>query len=308
MNAHVRCEPTSDRNAPNVELITSGPIESTQRADFNRPARIEGAIASGASVSAQADLLVTGLVESQDIKVAGGLIAEAGIAGRSEGSIRVGGDLYASFIESSTAEVGRCARIERHAMNCNMMIHGRLIAPGASIVGGRIVVGRHAHVGILGGDSTQTAIVLGAVPLLETSLGELESALKNVHAIIADAQRELDMLSYPGMRLQPEEKEKRTELTFRLDRLKRSDARGNAARDVTRDRVRAFRTVDLLVTTRISASANIIVQNLSITPMRDVKGPFRLYRDDRGDLRCAHAGDDRGMPIKQYGGFRIRPV
>lgn len=264
------------------------------------PLRIRHGIAAGAAVDIDGDLIVEGLVEGADIRVKGNFTALGGIAARDKGMFRIDGALRAKFIDSASCEVAETMTVEREAINCRFVIHGIIDAPLGSVIGGFTSVTGVARIGTLGSPSAvPTVLNLGEVPLLATSLTQLDAYMKELTARLDSAKEELSRLEMAGKRLNAGEKERKTEVSCGLRAMEVLLGRGIATQCDFRDRIRSTRRVSLLVTHMIHPSAIIVSDGCALRVRSRIDGPVHLSHDAKGILVYRAPGEEGCVPLSR---------
>lgn len=270
---------------------------------------IRGGVGAGAVVRVAGNLTVEGVVQAATIEVEGDLVLKGGVVGQGRAIVSATGSVVATFLESATIEAGRMLRVDREAMNCQMIIHGWIDSPEGAIVGGRAQVMRSIRVKALGSESAvETVLVLGTVPLLEDRLGQLERLSKLSDEELEAAKREMERLSMPGQILKAADKERQTELTFDLDRLAKSHHRCDAVLGLGREEVNNGRTTDLTVLEWLHPSVVLESDGVSLAVDRGILGPIRIYRDARGNVLVESEPGGVPVPIKNFRDIRVRSL
>ncbi|MDX2115034.1 MAG: FapA family protein [Planctomycetota bacterium] len=247
------------------------------------------------------------LVRAAQLLAAGSITASAGISGRGEADIRAGGSLTARFAEAARLVVGRSLVLHREAIGCDILVHGSTHAADAAIIGGTLVAGRAVRVRVLGSDSAvPTRVVLGSVPLLEPLLQKLTPLHEELTAEHAASKREFDKLNQPGLRLDPRQKERQTELSYRLHTLDQLLLRCMTTIENAGMQVRKLRTVDLDVREAIHPGVILVLGADEHTVRARIEGPIRIARSQSGDLVYRREGDNSDRPMKMIASLRTR--
>ena len=297
---------TLDKASVRNLLEIPGAVDfSTGNIDFDGDVKIQNGVRDLFEVTATGNIDIRGLVESAVIETTGDLVSAGGMAGRDRGKIRTGGDLTIRYIDSTLVHVGGNLLIERETINCEVLVHGKVDSPRASIIGGRLVSIGPIDVSTIGSDAcTPTDVVVGSVPPLEDRLVKLDRLISKLERDRDKADEEMKAFSIPGRARTTEDAERQTELSFSLTTLNDQLGKCQELRNEVIDRVNELRVVDLRVQRTIHTGVTICCGVQRITLDRELKGPVRILRDRRGEL-CYRTGDSgANMPLRQSGSIQ----
>lgn len=159
------------------------------------------------------DVTIGELVEAAHICSLGSLSLVRGMAGRDKGSLSVGRDLSAKYLDSVEADVKRDALIKRELSNVKMRVGRDLDAPQATIMGGSFDIVRRCQAGQIGSESgTPTEIVLGKLPEQERLVKEAFEIAPALKQRIEKNQERLSQLESTGGKLTSQQAEERLQL------------------------------------------------------------------------------------------------
>ncbi len=171
---------------PVLEVAKNVGLESGN-INYDGNVRIGGNIERGASVAASGDVEVAGIVESGDIRTGGTLRSRKGLNTRKEGTVTVGGNLQATYVDNSAAIVEGDVIVERSLVQSRIICYGNVhtVTAGSTITGGELVVFGNVTVGVLGNKTeTPTRIWIGAhfknMEYYKISVKELEKAERDL--------------------------------------------------------------------------------------------------------------------------------
>lgn len=141
------------------------------------------------------DLEVHELVEAAFLDVAGSTVLHRGMAGRGKGTLEVGGNLNAGYLDAITVGVGHDLCVRREISNCITTVGRHVNSPECVVVSGELSFRFGAHVRTLGSEAeTETLVRLGCDPgldaqtrLLEATLRDTSNRLENLRARVAEA-------------------------------------------------------------------------------------------------------------------------
>lgn len=185
--------PVSLRVTPSLEIDESVDF-STGNVDFPGDVTVHRGIKDCFTVRVGGSLAVSQLVEAAHLHVLRDAQLQRGMAGRDKGTICVGRDLHARYLDAVHGTVGRDARIDRELNNCTLRIGRRLDAPRAVCVGGALEVGGGATLAQLGSSANvPTRVVIGRVGF-EDAIERGGSLVANLRGSLVKAERRLNQL------------------------------------------------------------------------------------------------------------------
>ncbi|TVR68347.1 MAG: DUF342 domain-containing protein [Spirochaetaceae bacterium] len=138
---------------------------------------IKGSVEDGFSVSAAGDIEVIGSVGRSSLEAEGDVIVHQGIAGKGDGGVKAGGNIWSKFIENSQVEAGEMVVVSDGIINSTVFSDKRIICRGkrASIVGGHIRAAEEVDAKQLGSVAgMETLVEVGYDPKSRARLLELE--------------------------------------------------------------------------------------------------------------------------------------
>jgi uncharacterized protein (DUF342 family) len=157
----------------------------TGNIDFNGDVNIQHDIRDRFQVKAVGRLTVHGLVDACHLECARDLVAPRGIAGRGEGTIKVGGDALVGYLDQLSGHVNQSLHFRKSIRRCRLTIGGGLIGECGVVIGGRLVVGAAVRVAELGTASeTPTEIQLSTPPGVPLSSERTVHVLRVVHPMV----------------------------------------------------------------------------------------------------------------------------
>ncbi len=152
---------------------------STGNVEFLGTIVVKGAVLSGFSVTAGADVEIEGSVEGATIKAKGNILLMKGVQGGGKAVIDAGGDINANFIESSNISAN--GNITANSiMHSNVRCGGvlNLVGKRGLLVGGKTVVGTKIEAKTIGSNmATVTELEVGVDPI---QLEEYKEAVSNI--------------------------------------------------------------------------------------------------------------------------------
>jgi len=157
--------------------------------------QIEGDVETGASIAADGDIVIKGMVEPADIRAGGSLTVNGGVVGSEENHISVGGDLQAKYIKEALIRAEGDITVTSEINHCDIETRGRVDASRGRIAGGRTIARKGITVGEAGASgASQTLLAAGVDPTLATrvaakrkTLRQLEKERANLRQVIQTA-------------------------------------------------------------------------------------------------------------------------
>ncbi len=155
---------------------------------------VSGDIRAGATVEADGDIIVHGLLEPCHIRCGGDLIVAGGIIGDENHRIVLGGNLEARYIKEANVQADGDILVLKEINHSLVRTQGSVKVPRGRIVGGETIALRGICVSTAGGPSGARTILragvdwslksridvfLEKIARLEASLAPVETALKN---------------------------------------------------------------------------------------------------------------------------------
>lgn len=265
-----------------------------------RDISIGKAIRDKFTVSARRDLSVGGVVEAATISSGRDMALTGGMASKEQGSLRCARDCKAKYLNNVSGSIGRDLTLEREMVNAQLDIGRSLMAPDATIAGGRVVIGGAVDLGTLGSDSAKTVLALGSLPSLSGLLDNARKLLPSVEERVKKAETRLAQLKSINGKLSHAQAEELTELEFGL-----AEARGKSeplAAGISRlsGTLSRLTTIDLIVRQRVFARTLLCVDNLIADFHTDLQGPVRFSLAESGSLVVTDMTTEETVDISNF--------
>ena len=300
--------------ASHREVSVSPVLQVAQNVDFNAgniqfvgDVTIGGSVCDCFVVEAKGSVDVRGTIEAANVSAGLDLTARGGVATRGSGALVVGRDLRAKYLNNVKAAVKRDVHVEREAIQCRLIVGGRLLIPRGSLIGGGLTVQGPVHVQRLGSDGElRTELVLGCSPQTEKMIRAARARLAEIDREMAVAARELRELQAVPKPTR-EQRERLTELSFRpyeLDGMRRDLQERLQKLEGVYARTRR---VDLTVDKMIYAGVCLRIRRLCATFHDTIKGPIRIGVDRSGSP-VYRAGDGPACPLANLPGVHLTTV
>ena len=256
---------------------------STGNIDFPGDVVIEKGVRDRFKVNADFMLEVHKLVEAAHLNSSLGIKLHQGMAGRETGTITTQGDLESGYLDAVEADVrGNCV-IEKELTNCTVRVAGKLLAKNASVRGGLIEVAMGAEVGNVGSEQgVPTDIVLGAHPVLQQKLTQINELLPKINSEYKSSKRKFNSLKNAAGKANPE---LQTELFYLESSLRNLEVKQKQLEDA-RERIVALFALhtkcQLTVHGSLFAKTKVWLPGECATFDRDYKGEFTIRLNNAG--------------------------
>ncbi len=143
--------------------------------------QIEGDVETGATIEADGDIVVKGMLEPANVRAGGALNVGGGIIGAAEHTIVVGGDLQAKYIKEATIRAEGDIIVSSEIGNSDIETRGHVDVSRGRISGGRTVARKGITVGEAGAKgASKTLLAAGIDPTLDRRVEAEKSRLKQV--------------------------------------------------------------------------------------------------------------------------------
>ncbi len=251
---------------------------------------IKGNVDDGFTVKAAGNIEVMGNVGKSNLDAEGDIIVHQGIAGRNEGVVRAGRNIWAKFIENARVESGDLVVVSDGIMNCAVLADRKIICRGkrASIVGGQLKAVEEIDAKTLGSVAGgETVLEVGYDPKRKEKLASLEEKREEFGAELEDVKLNMgtiENLIKSGRTVSDDKKAYYTDLKEKKVGLQAEVAGVDDEIEEIRDHL-----ASLKVTGRISASGTVYpgVRVSIKDAFLDVRNEFRAvtFVSDKGAVK-----------------------
>jgi uncharacterized protein len=293
----------------NESLTISGSVDfSTGNIDFSGTVEVLGGVASGFKVKADKDLSIHGLVECAQVECGGNFTAKGGIVGHGKGTLRVKGNAGLVYAEKVHGEIEGHLTVERELVDCTLSIGEGLKCPNGTILGGHIAVTGSLDVKSLGSEAdVPTTIVLGSVPILESSRAAHQKAIEQINATLAD-MAEQERLIKINPKPSARDREKLTEFSYEISQHRTDLAKHAAALAEVEATLKTRQKVDIHIAKIIHPKVTFIAGGVSVLFKVPLKGPLWIGWDEHRHLifKVAHGPARPLSDVAQV--FHVKPA
>jgi len=165
--------------------------------DFDGSVLVTGKIADGFTVRASGDLHVRKTVGRAYLEAGRDLIISNGLVGDGEGNCKVGGNLFAGFLENSLVKIGGDLRVAEAILHSKIEVGGNvyLNQGRGEIIGGVAMVGGSISCRRIGASRAGlTRIYVGCPPERLKAFQNQGAELKALQKEVEDLNRQIDFL------------------------------------------------------------------------------------------------------------------
>ncbi len=143
--------------------------------------QIEGDVEIGASIEADGDIIIKGMLEPANVRAGGSLTVNGGIVGAADTAISVGGDLQAKYIKEAMIRAEGDITVTNEINHCDIETRGRVDASRGRIAGGRTIARKGIRVGEAGASgSSRTLLAAGVDPSLAAEVAARKEKLRQM--------------------------------------------------------------------------------------------------------------------------------
>ena len=236
---------------------------------------VKGNVDDGFSVKAAGNIEVMGSVGKCTLDAEGDVIVHQGIAGKGQGVVKAGGNVWSKFIENSNIEASGLVVVSDGIINSTVFSDKKIICKGkrASIVGGRLRAAEEIDAKTLGSVAgMETTLEVGYDPKAKERLGNLESKMEEIDKSLDEVKLNLNTLSNlkKVKKKLPEDKEKYlNELTSKKQELDLERGKMEKESEEIKNYLSQLKT-----TGRVSASGTVYpgvkvnIRDLSLPPVQ----------------------------------------
>jgi len=237
--------------------------------------QIQGDVESGATIEADGDIMIKGMVDPCLIRCGGTLTVAGGLVGSEEYSIEVQGDLEARYVNEANITVAGDVTVTNEISHSQIKSLGKVMVPKGRVAGGCIQAYKGIRVAEAGASgSASTNLIAGVDYALEESLAASEAKIEKLEEAQKKIKTALESLGARKGQLEPSEQEVFTGLQQKSRQLGQAMAdECVAVQKITQESQRGavYEVVmfkEVWTGTRIQLGENFIVVKTSIEKPR----------------------------------------
>lgn len=182
--------------------------------------QIQGDVETGATIDADGDVMIKGMVDPCSIRCGGTLTVIGGMVGSPECRITVGGDFNARYVNECNITVGGNVTVSNEISHSHISARGKVTVAKGRIAGGQVQGYRGIFVAEAGASgSSDTLLIAGLDHTLPEQLAPLESKIKKLEETQEKITAALRSLAARQMSLTPAEVETQANLSAKARQL-----------------------------------------------------------------------------------------
>lgn len=289
------------------KLVIPGHIDfSIGHVDFPGSVTVRGGVRDLFKVIAKNNLQIDGLIEAATIRGGGDVAINGGMAAKEKGTLDVGRDCSAKYLNNVAVTVGRDLTVERELVNCRVTVGRGFNGLRCGIAGGALAVAGAVEVQTVGSEmGVATDLRLGSIPALEAVLKEALALLPILDARRAKHLEPLEQLRSVKGRQAPATMARMEELEKLVAAVNEKSRPLEERIAKLRGTLRANTKVDLIVHGRIHPKVMITAGNFTIDFTKELKGPVRLMLDPAfSPCLCSVDGTPMGGDLNKFAKVR----
>jgi len=234
-------------------------------------------IEAGSKVVASGDIDVGENIEDAEVVSGGNLTVQGGISCKSQGLIRVAGNLHARFLRNADVEAGGDVYIDREINQCRIRTRGAVIVKGGRIVGGAIVALRGVETGDIGSEACiPCEITVGKDYTMESTVNEKRSDLESARQIVLKLRDAVAPLKAKQHALTPQMKQRLVQMLSELEKREADFQEQDRALNAIFEATRAVANHQVLVHGTVYPD-NLVQVGAQVKRIKDLlPGPLRI--------------------------------
>ncbi len=251
----------------------------TGNVDSTVDVHISGQVPDCFEVKSARAITVGASIEAAEITACGDVVVRRGILGRRRGLVTAGGQIIAKFGADANLVAAGDVKISAQLMNCRVCVGGKLIAAGASVIGGGLYGKEGVEAAHLGSDANvPTRIVVGVRPEVVREVATIDRRVKRARELIDGIRELVQPLLDREKQLSSAQAQQASDLLSRT-----SDAASRIAEDEKRrqellENVYVDGTPSVRVSGMIHQGVTIRIGNRETAFHNELKGPVSIER------------------------------
>jgi len=172
-------------------------------------------------VKSDSTITIHGMAEAAEIRAGIDLIVKGGIIGKEKGIFFAGRDIYSKYITNANVRAGQNIIVHSEIVNSTVVCKGRLEVEHGKLVGGHTTATGGILVKELGSDANiKTLVEVGVDEAIRQLCVSLEPEIKKRRQKAHKVMQTVEPLLQNKKYLNPEQREKATELLYTAEELK----------------------------------------------------------------------------------------
>ena len=151
---------------------------------------VSGRVPDRFAVKSQKSITVGTSIEAASVTAEGDVTVRQGIVGRNTGLVSAGGDIITKHASEANLVARGNLKIARQLMNSQAWVGGKLEAPRARVIGGRVLAEGEVEVAELGSNANvPTLIVVGVRPWVIWEVAALDQRVRKKRELIKQIRK-----------------------------------------------------------------------------------------------------------------------
>lgn len=193
---------------------------NTGRIVFPGSVRVHGAVRDHFGINADGDVHIQGLTEVAVLESRSNITLDRGMAGKETGSIRADGNLAAGYLEGVLGHIIGDVHVRGEITNSTIEINGELIADGAAVRGGELIVAGGAQIGSLGASAgVETILAVGSLPGAQGEIMQIDLYQEQIASEITAQFKKIEQFAAAIKRPTAAQIEEQMGMQFVIDEL-----------------------------------------------------------------------------------------
>ena len=240
---------------------------------------IAGTVRDTFAVKSAKSVAVRGAIEAAVVEAGTDVQVTGGVAGRGQGTVTAGGQITSKFCEEASLRAGGDIVILSESINSRLYARGKLVLPGGKLVGGYAYAREGAEVEILGNEADRpTEIAVGVDPVVLAKSTHADEVVKKKREAIAKIREKIQPLMAQLKRLNPQQRERATELMYEADQMEAEIAETERKKQEEIAGVSPERKVCLLVRHTVYPGVKVVMGDKMAVFRNERRGPIRIER------------------------------
>lgn len=240
---------------------------------------IQGTVRDTFTVRSDKSISVRGAIEAATVEAGTDVEVNGGIAARSQGQVVARGQIRTKFCDEANLKADGDIIVTRQSLNSHLHTSGRLMLPRGVLLGGYAYAREGGEIKVLGNDVyRKTEVAIGLDPAALAEAAQMDQILRKKREAAAKIREKIQPLLAQLKRLNPQQRERATELMYQADEI---DAQVRAE-EADKQKMIASRgpteTPSLFVTSIIYPGVKIIFGNKMTVFRKERKGPIKIER------------------------------
>lgn len=181
---------------------------------------VKGTVRDRFSIKSKKSVSVCGAIEAADVSAKDSILVRGGVLGREKGVLQAGGEIVAKFCDHADLRAYGDIKISKEVINSHVRTDGKLIAEHSVIVGSDVYAREGVVVGTLGSEANiPTTIIVGTHPDVIREAEQISQELKARKEHVDRIRKAIQPLIVEMKNLNPDQRERATELLFKADAI-----------------------------------------------------------------------------------------